>query len=82
MSQSTVQPVVAPALEVLGGSRFRLSYHYLPPLFFSFILLVGHLFYGILESFERTGLAIAVALITELGARSPADGQAPRGRRP
>jgi hypothetical protein len=66
MSQSTVQPVEAPALEVRGGSRFRLSNHYLPPLFISFILLVGHLFYGILESFERTGLAIAVALITEL----------------
>jgi enediyne biosynthesis protein E5 len=39
---------------------------YIPPLFISFILLVGHLFYGILESWERTALAIVCALVTEL----------------
>lgn len=66
MSQSSVQPVRAPALVVRSGSKLRLNNRYLPPLFISFILLVGHLFYGILESYEKTGLAIIAALIAEL----------------
>src|ERR1044072_7691832 len=60
MSDSTIQPVTAPAF----GLRF--DNRYIAPLFISFILLVGHLFYGILESYERTALAIVAALITEL----------------
>jgi Na+-translocating ferredoxin:NAD+ oxidoreductase RnfD subunit len=46
--------------------RFRLDNRYLPPLFITCILLVGHLFYGILESYERTALAIVAAIVTEL----------------
>jgi len=64
MSESTVQPVGA--LEVPARSRIRFDNRYIAPLFISFILLVGHLFYGILESYERTALAIVAALITEL----------------
>lgn len=64
MSQSTIQPVGA--LEVPARSRIRFDNRYIAPLFISFILLVGHLFYGILESYERTALAIVAALITEL----------------
>jgi Na+-translocating ferredoxin:NAD+ oxidoreductase RnfD subunit len=37
-----------------------------PPLFITCILLIGHLSYGILESYQKTVLAIAVAIITEL----------------
>ena len=44
----------------------RLDNRYIPPLFITCILLVGHLFYGILESYERTALAIVSALIAEL----------------
>jgi Na+-translocating ferredoxin:NAD+ oxidoreductase RnfD subunit len=66
MSESTIQPVGAPALEVPVRSRIRFDNRYIAPLFISFILLVGHLFYGILESYERTALAIVAALITEL----------------
>ena len=64
MSESTVRPVGA--LEVPARSRIRFDNRYIAPLFISFILLVGHLFYGILESYERTALAIVAALITEL----------------
>ena len=44
----------------------RFDNRYIPPLFITCILLVGHLFYGILESYERTALAIVSALIAEL----------------
>jgi len=64
MSQSTLQPVGA--LDVPARSRIRFDNRYIAPLFISFILLVGHLFYGILESYERTALAIVAALVTEL----------------
>jgi Na+-translocating ferredoxin:NAD+ oxidoreductase RnfD subunit len=63
MSESTVQPVAA--LEI-SRRRFSLENRYIAPLFISFILLVGHLFYGILESYERTALAIVCAIVTEL----------------
>lgn len=44
----------------------RLDNRYIAPLFITCILLVGHLFYGILESYERTALAIVAALVAEL----------------
>jgi len=46
--------------------KLRLDNRYVPPLFITCILLVGHFAYGILESYERTALAIAAALVTEL----------------
>src|SRR6476469_5424451 len=46
--------------------KFRLDNRYVPPLFITCILLVGHLAYGILESYERTALAIAASIVTEL----------------
>ena len=39
---------------------------YIAPLFITFILLVGHLSYGILESYPKTALAILTAIVTEL----------------
>src|SRR6476660_4603441 len=70
MSQSAIdpvgQPVGAPALEVPSRSRFRLDNRYIPPLFITLILVMGHFLYGILESYQRTALAIVVAIITEL----------------
>ncbi len=46
--------------------RIQSNNRYLAPLFITCILLVGHLFYGILESYERTALAIGAALVAEL----------------
>jgi Na+-translocating ferredoxin:NAD+ oxidoreductase RnfD subunit len=66
MSDSTIQPVNTTTLDVPVRSRLRFDNRYLAPLFITFILLVGHLFYGILESYERTALAIVAALVTEL----------------
>src|SRR5215208_2149708 len=66
MSDSTIQPVDAASLDVPVRSRLRFDNRYIAPLFITFILLVGHLFYGILESYERTALAIVAALVTEL----------------
>src|ERR1044072_3678308 len=67
MSESTIRPVSATTLDVPNrGSWIRLDNRYIPPLFITFILVVGHLFYGILESYERTAIAIVCALVTEL----------------
>ncbi len=43
-----------------------LDNRYVPPAFITLILLAGQLSYGILESYERTLLAIATAIVTEL----------------
>src|SRR5688572_30877533 len=66
MSQSAVQPVGAPTLPVSGRRKLSFDNRYIPPLFITCILLVGHLSYGILESYEKTALAIVAAIITEL----------------
>ncbi len=66
MSQSTSQPVVSQPLPTTAGKKLRLDPRYVPPLFITFILLVGHLSYGILESYEQTAVAILTAIGTEL----------------
>ncbi|HKE56398.1 MAG TPA: hypothetical protein VKB46_06850 [Pyrinomonadaceae bacterium] len=66
MSQSTSEPAITPAIEVSERKKFRLDNRYVPPLFITCILLVGHLSYGILESYQRTLLAIVAAIVTEL----------------
>jgi Na+-translocating ferredoxin:NAD+ oxidoreductase RnfD subunit len=53
-------------LEAARQPRFRFDNRYIAPLFITFILLVGHLSYGILESYWKTGLAIGTALVCEL----------------
>jgi hypothetical protein len=45
---------------------FTLENRFVPPIFITLILLVGHLSFGILESYKKTLLAIATAIITEL----------------
>src|SRR4029078_8895186 len=64
MSDSTIQPVNT--IDAPARSRLRFDHRYIAPLFITLILLVGHLFYGILESYERTALAIVAAIVTEL----------------
>lgn len=65
MSESTSNPVVTIPAE-LRKPKLRLDNRYIPPLFITFILLVGHLSYGILESYPKTALAIVTALVVEL----------------
>ncbi|MEO8660800.1 MAG: RnfABCDGE type electron transport complex subunit D [Bryobacteraceae bacterium] len=50
----------------LLGRFFSAGNRYLPPLFITTILLVGQLSFGLLESFSRTALAIATAIVFEL----------------
>jgi Na+-translocating ferredoxin:NAD+ oxidoreductase RnfD subunit len=57
----TTHPLEAPARR-----KIRFDSRYVAPLFITCILLVGHLSYGILESYKKTALAIVVALVTEL----------------
>ena len=45
---------------------FSIENRYLPPFFITLILLVAQLSFGVLESFERTVLAIGSAIVVEL----------------
>jgi enediyne biosynthesis protein E5 len=66
MSQLTTEPALTQPLEIPRSKKFRLDPRYVPPLFITFILLVGHLSYGILESYDKTALAIVAAIATEM----------------
>lgn len=43
-----------------------LDNRYVPPVFITLILLIGHLSYGILESYQKTLLAIGTSIVAEL----------------
>jgi Na+-translocating ferredoxin:NAD+ oxidoreductase RnfD subunit len=45
---------------------FSADNRYLPPIFITLILVVGNLSFGLLESFSRTALAIATAMVFEI----------------
>jgi enediyne biosynthesis protein E5 len=47
-------------------SRLAIDARFLPPLLITCILVTAHLSFGILESYERTALAIATAIAAEL----------------
>lgn len=70
MSQTVEIPY--PGKEVAAGEgvkpvrRFRYDPRYTPPLFITLILVSGHFSFGILESLEKTLLAIGVAVLTEM----------------
>ena len=66
MSRSPVESVTTPPLAMTRPGRFRFDNRYVAPLFITCILLVGHLSYGILESYQKTALAIAAAIVAEL----------------
>jgi Na+-translocating ferredoxin:NAD+ oxidoreductase RnfD subunit len=53
-------------LSVPVRRKLSLDTRYLAPLFITTILVVGHFAYGILESYERTALAIVSAFVAEL----------------
>src|SRR6202035_1119563 len=61
-SASAARPAEAPRWK-----RFvSLENRYIAPIFITMILLVGHLSFGILESYQKTLLAIVVSIGTEL----------------
>ena len=67
MSQSTTAPLTPPPPSPARWKQFiSLDNRYIAPIFITCILLVGHLSFGILESYQRTLLAIAVSIGTEL----------------
>jgi len=66
MSEVTGEQTVATPLELPERRKFRFDNRYVAPLFITFILLVGHLSYGFLESYTKTALAIGAAILTEI----------------
>ena len=65
MSEVTGNQTIA-KLDLDERKKFRFDNRYIAPLFITFILLVGHLSYGFLESYTKTALAIVAAIITEI----------------
>src|SRR5438046_9225463 len=46
--------------------RISLDNRFIPPIFITCILLAGHLSFGILESYQKTLLAIVASILTEM----------------
>jgi len=66
MSEPTGAPVLPPSAPVRAKALAILDSRYLPPLFITCILLAGNLTFGILESYQKTLLAIATSIATEI----------------
>jgi len=66
MSETTNESTIKASVPGQAARGFRFDNRYVAPLFITLILLVGHLSYGILESYRKTALAIIAALCTEL----------------
>lgn len=69
MSDSAAAAVSAPSAQVPQASWKRFfspENRYLAPAFITCILLAGHLSFGILESYKKTGIAIVAGILTEL----------------
>jgi enediyne biosynthesis protein E5 len=66
MSQQAVAIPASPTMKPLWKQWLSLENRYVPPVFITLILLIGHLTYGILESYQKTLLAICTAIATEL----------------
>lgn len=67
MSQPTISiPALPPAQIPQWKKWLSLDNRYVPPIFITLILLAGQVSFGILESYERTLLAIATSIAVEL----------------
>lgn len=67
MSHQTIAiPSPQPAKAPRWKKWLSLENRYIPPIFITLILLAGQLSFGILESYEKTLLAIGTAIVTEL----------------
>jgi enediyne biosynthesis protein E5 len=67
MSQHAIAVPAPPSTKPpLWKQWLSLENRYVPPVFITLILLIGHLTYGILESYPKTLLAIATSVVMEL----------------
>jgi len=66
MSESASQPIGAAIVDATARRKLSLDNRYIAPLFITFILVVGNFAYGILESYEKTAIAIVSAMVAEL----------------
>jgi Na+-transporting NADH:ubiquinone oxidoreductase subunit NqrB len=66
MSQHSVPITPRPGQTALWKRFLSPENRYLAPMFITCILIVGHLSFGILESYKKTGMAIAASLLAEL----------------
>jgi enediyne biosynthesis protein E5 len=68
MSQQVITPQAQRPTGAPTGwkSWLSLENRFVPPVFITLILLVGHLSFGMLESYQKTLLAIAVSVAAEL----------------
>src|SRR5271165_5903421 len=66
MSQQSLALPPQPIGPVQWKRFFSLDNRYLAPMLITCILLVGQLSFGFLESYKKTGIAIAACLLTEL----------------
>jgi enediyne biosynthesis protein E5 len=66
MSQTSSAVAAPPMRPVSWKWFFSPENRYLAPMFITCILVVGHLSFGILESYKKTGIAIIASLLTEL----------------
>ncbi len=66
MSEPTIAASAPKPPKPLWKQWLSLDNRYVPPVFITLILLAGQLSYGILESYERTLIAIATAIAIEL----------------
>jgi Na+-translocating ferredoxin:NAD+ oxidoreductase RnfD subunit len=68
VSEQTVAPNTMPA-PGKAGSRTKLAFldsRFTPPVFITCILLAGHFSFGMLESYQKTLLAIVAAMLAEV----------------
>jgi Na+-translocating ferredoxin:NAD+ oxidoreductase RnfD subunit len=66
VSQQMSVPVLPPPAPTQRKPLFSLDNRYIAPAFITCILLVGHLSFGILESYPKTLLAIVTSILLEL----------------
>ena len=66
MSEPIAAPVMPPAGPVRPKPPSILDSRYLPPVFITCILLAGNLTFGMLESYQKTLLAIVTSIVTEI----------------
>src|SRR4051812_41877373 len=68
MSQQANASIASPAAATgtVKSGWMKLDNRFLPPLLITCILLAGHLSFGMLESYQKTALAIAAAIVTEM----------------
>src|ERR1700736_4764650 len=60
------EPMLPPSTRARWKPLFKIDNRYIAPAFITCILLVGHLSFGILESYQKTLLAIITSILLEL----------------